>query len=170
MRRDYPLLYAAILVLIAVLQSSLLNGISVYNIQADFTLIVLVFFSHQLGSFQGKIVGFTAGLVLDFLSMAPLGFHCFIFTLIGHIYGLSRGKVFIDTVSLPAILIVSATLMKMITSFLLVVIFLPEKIGDVFTLSSFIQLGLHGLLAPFVFVLLKLSRLSREHETQTKRL
>lgn len=169
MQRDYPLVYAGILILAAVLQSTLLRGIAVYHVQADITLILLVFFAHQLGSFQGKLLGFGAGLVVDFLGMAPIGFHSFIYTLLGHFFGLTRGKVYIDAVTLPVLLIIVAGLMRMFSAFLLVIVFLPAKTGDVFTVNSFIQIGLHAVLAPFVFALLKLLRLCREHETQIKR-
>jgi len=170
MQREYPLIYTTLLLLAAVLQSTVLSGIALYNVQADFTLILLVFFAHQLGSFQGKFLGFAAGLVIDFLGMGPLGFHSFIYTLVGHFYGLTRGKVYIDAVTLPVLLVVTAGLMRMFLAFLLVLVFLPAKIGDIFTLDSFIQLGLHAILAPFVFALLKLAKLCREHETQIKRL
>jgi rod shape-determining protein MreD len=170
MRKDNFLVYAGVLVLASLLQSTLLRGIAIYKVQADFTLILLVFFAHQLGSFRGKLLGFGAGLVVDFLGMAPLGFHSFIYTLIGHLFGLTRGKVYIDAVLLPVLLIVAAGLIRIVTAFLLAAVFIPAKTGEVFTAGAFLQIGLHAVLAPMLFALLKLLHLCREHETQINRL
>ena len=166
MRKKNPIIYAVILLVCAILQNSVFTSLHIDEIRPDFTLLLLVFFAHQLGTMEGKIIGFLAGLMMDMLGMAPLGFHSLIYTLIGHLFGLTRGKVYVDTLTIPVIFAIAATLITIFSSFIISIIFLPVRLSSVFSIGVLIQIGMHAVLAPFIFALLRVFRLCSEHETQ----
>ncbi len=166
MRRQNPWIYAVLLIGSTVLQTTILTPFQIAEVRPDLTLLLLVFFAHQLGPMEGKLIGFTAGIVMDLLGLAPIGFHSLIYTVIGHIFGMSRGKIYVDSITMPLLFAIGASLITMLTSLLTAVVFLPDRIGSVLSVSSLIQIGMHAVLAPFVFGLLRLLKLCREHETQ----
>ena len=165
-RRNYLFIYYILLASVVVLQTTVLLPLHVRNARPDFTLLLLVFFAHQLGSFQGKFMGFTAGLLMDIIGMAPLGFHSFIYTVAGHFFGATKGKVFIDILTLPILMALLASILKLFISFLLTIFFEPNRLAALFTVSTLIELGLNAVISPFLYAILRLLRLSREHETQ----
>jgi len=166
MRRQNPWIYAVLLIVSAVLQNTVLTPFHISEVRPDLTLLLLVFFAHQLGAMEGKLIGFAAGIVMDLLGMAPLGFHSLIYTVIGHLFGMSRGKIYVDSITMPVLFAIGASLLTVLTSLLTAVVFLPERISSVLSLSFLIQLGMHAVLAPFLFGLLRLLKLSRERENQ----
>ena len=166
MRRQNPWIYAVLLIVSAVLQNTVLTPFHISEVRPDLTLLLLVFFAHQLGAMEGKLIGFAAGIVMDLLGMAPLGFHSLIYTVIGHLFGMSRGKIYVDSITMPVLFAIGASLLTVLTSLLTAVVFLPERVASVLSLSFLIQLGMHAVLAPFLFGLLRLLKLSRERENQ----
>ena len=166
MRKQNPWIYAVLLIVSAVLQNTVLTPFHISEVRPDLTLLLLVFFAHQLGAMEGKLIGFAAGIVMDLLGMAPLGFHSLIYTVIGHLFGMSRGKIYVDSITMPVLFAIGASLLTVLTSLLTAVVFLPERVASVLSLSFLIQLGMHAVLAPFLFGLLRLLKLSRERENQ----
>ncbi|MFP4490574.1 MAG: rod shape-determining protein MreD [Spirochaetaceae bacterium] len=156
------ILYTGIIVLFVILQSTVLSEIRIMGVRPDFTLIFLVFFSHVTGPMHGKIIGFIVGLLKDFLSLAPFGFHGIIDTTIGHIYGFTREKVYIDPITIPLLLAVSATVIKALGSFVLFALFLPENLPSVFGVNFLIEIAMNGVAAPFIYALLRVSGLVKE--------
>ncbi len=147
-----------LLIVIAVLlQSTLLNRIAVWEVTPDLSLILIVFFSNRFGSLKVEISGFAAGLVEDFISLSPLGFHTFIKTLSGFLFGLTRGKIFLDPVFIPVVLTAAATLFKHLIAGLLGAIFVaPDLLEPIFTAKMAIEIGLNAIISPFLFGILKL--------------
>ncbi len=166
MQKQYSPVYIGLLTLIAVLQSTILLPIQIQGTRPDFVLLLLIFFAHQLGSFQGMIMGFTAGLVMDLIGLAPLGFHSFIYTAGGYFFGATKGKVYVDVLTLPVLLALLASAIKFILSFILTAVFEPVRLGALFTVSTLIELGMNALIAPFLYAILRLLRLTREHDSQ----
>jgi len=115
---------------------------------------------------EGMIIGFITGIVIDLLGIAPLGFHSLIYTIVGHIFGLTRGKMYVDAITMPVIFAVAATVLSILTALLITLLFLPLRIPSVLSFSSLIQLGMHALSAPFIFGILRVSKLCRERDTQ----
>lgn len=149
-----------------VMQNTVLTTFHISEVRPDITLLLLVFFAHQLGAMEGKLIGFAAGVVMDLLGMAPLGFHSLIYTVLGHLFGLTRGKMYVDSITMPVIFAVAASVITAVTSLMITVVFLPERVGSVLSMSFLIQIGMHAVLAPFLFGILRLVKLCREHETQ----
>lgn len=149
-----------------VLQSTLLQRLSIAGVVPDISLMLLIFFANRQGCMQGQISGFASGLVQDFLSTAPLGFYAFIRTITGFLYGLTKGKFFVDPILLPIILVVVGTLFKALLTGILGLFFIPpESIEPVFGQKLWIELGFNALISPFLFGLLKVFKVFKVRNT-----
>jgi rod shape-determining protein MreD len=140
----------------AILQSTLLSRLALYRAVPDLALGIIVFSAYVNGTMTGQVSGFLSGILLDFLSAAPLGFNAFIRTLTGALAGLMKGTFFLDVFVLPMILCASATLIKAVVIFLLHLVLA----GAVPAYSPvdpllWVELMLNTLSAPFLFALLK---------------
>lgn len=143
-----------------ILQSTLLSRVSVWGVTPDIALILIVFFSNRFGSMRGEISGFASGLVEDFISLSPLGFHTFIKTISGFLFGLTKGNIFLDPVFMPVLLTAAATLLKHLLAALLGALFVvPDLLEPVFTAKFGIEIGLNALISPFLFGILKLFKI-----------
>jgi rod shape-determining protein MreD len=130
-------------------------------------LIILVFISIRKGSMVGQVSGFLSGIVQDVLSLAPLGFHAFTRILVGFLYGLTVGSIFVDPILMPLILVSIATLIKAVVSGLLVLILaVPAPGFAAFTGPFWIELGYNAILAPFLFALLGLLKVLKPKEKE----
>jgi rod shape-determining protein MreD len=159
MSRDFKafLLSSGLIALAIVLQSTLLHWVAVRGVIPDLGLIVLVFVAIRRGSMTAQLSGFASGMVEDVLSLSPLGFHAFIRTMVGFLYGLTVGSIFIDPILMPVILIIIATLFKaLISSLLVAFLSIPAAGFAVFAGPLWIELGYNAVLAPFLFALLGL--------------
>jgi rod shape-determining protein MreD len=159
MSRDFKafLLSSGLIALAIVLQSTLLHWVAVRGVIPDLGLIVLVFVAIRRGSMTAQLSGFASGMVEDVLSLSPLGFHAFIRTMVGFLYGLTVGSIFVDPILMPVILIIIATLFKaLISSLLVAFLSIPAAGFAVFAGPLWIELGYNAVLAPFLFALLGL--------------
>ena len=139
----------------AVIQSVVFRHGLVAGVTPDIALIMLIFSANQHGSLKGQTSGFISGIVQDLLSITPLGFHAFTRTLIGYLYGIFKGKFFIDPIIVPIILAALGTLIKAVFSFFILSLFAYEYASIVFTRALGVEIGLNVLAAPFIFGLLK---------------
>jgi rod shape-determining protein MreD len=153
-----PVIWGTVFALIAgILQSTLLSRLAVYHAVPDLALGVLVFCAYVNGTMTGQLTGFFSGILLDFLSAAPLGLNAFIRTLIGAAGGRMNGTFFLDGVFLPMALCAAATAIKAILYFILNLLF--SKAVPAYSLAGpvlWVELLLNTLTAPFLFGLLKL--------------
>jgi len=159
MSRDQKafLMSSGMIALAVVLQSTLLRWVAIRGVIPDLALIILVFVSIRRGSMNGQLSGFVTGVIEDFLSLSPLGFHAFIRTVVGFLYGLTAGNLFVDPVLMPVLLTVIATLFKaLISSLLVAVLSIPAQGFSAFAGPLWIELGYNAVLAPFLFALLGL--------------
>ena len=118
------LIQTSIMILFVFLQSTVLKGIF-FGITPDIALLVLISCSQSSGSFKAQTSGFITGLFEDIISLSPLGFHSLIKTLVGSLFGLTKGKIFIDSILLQIVFSILATIFKYILIFILGVLFLP---------------------------------------------
>jgi rod shape-determining protein MreD len=140
----------------ALLQSTLLYRLAIYRAVPDLALGIVVFSAYVNGTMTGQLSGFFSGILLDFLSAAPLGLNAFVRTLVGALAGRMRGTFFLDVVFLPMILCAAATLVKAVVVFLLHLL-LAGAVPS-YSLNSpllWVELMLNTLSAPFLFALLK---------------
>jgi rod shape-determining protein MreD len=141
----------------AILQSTLLSRLAVYHAVPDLALGILVFSAYNNGTMTGQLTGFFSGLLLDFLSAAPLGLNTLVRTIIGASVGLMRGSFFLDAILLPMALCGVSTLVKALFFWVLHILFasaVPAYVALSPTL--WVEFTLNTLLAPFLFALLKL--------------
>ncbi len=151
------LLSTGMIALAVVLQSTLLHWVAIRGVTPDLGLIILVFVAIRRGSMTAQLSGFATGVVEDFMSLSPLGFHAFVRTVVGFIYGLTVGSIFVDPILMPVILTIAATLFKAVISSLLVsFLAIPAAGFSVFTGPLWIEMGYNAVLAPFLFALLGL--------------
>ncbi len=169
MSRDLKafLLSSGLIALAVVLQSTLLHWIAVRGVIPDLGLIVLVFVAIRRGSMTAQLSGFVSGVVEDVLSLSPLGFHAFIRTVVGFLYGLTEGGIFVDPILMPVILIIIATIFKaLISSLLVVFLSIPAAGFGVFTGPLWIELGYNAVLAPFLFAALGLLKAFKSRDKE----
>lgn len=139
-----------------ILQSTILPGIAFYKAVPDLALCILIYSAYVNGTMTGQLSGFFSGLLLDFLSSAPLGLNCLIFTIIAALTGVFKGKFFLDAVFLPAILGALATIGKAII--LLALHLVSGKLIPAYSLREALfwaELALNTVSAPVLFFLLK---------------
>jgi rod shape-determining protein MreD len=143
--------------LAAMLQSTLLSRLAVYHAVPDLALGIIVFMSYNNGTMTGQLTGFFSGIVLDFLSAAPLGLNMLVRTLIGAVAGLMKGTFFLDAIFLPMILCTMATGLKGLLFLGLHLLFTQGVPAYTFSTPVFwVEILFNTLLAPFLFGFLKL--------------
>jgi rod shape-determining protein MreD len=157
-RMAKSVVWGTVFALIAgILQSTLLSRLAVYHAVPDLALGILVFCAYVNGTMAGQLTGFFSGLLLDFLSAAPLGLNTFIRTLIGAAGGRMNGTFFLDSLFLPMALCAGATALKAVLYFVLNLLF--SGAVPAYSLAGpafWVELLLNTLTAPFLFGLLKL--------------
>jgi rod shape-determining protein MreD len=144
-------------ILAGILQSTLLSRLAVYHAVPDLALGILVFIAYSNGAMTGQLTGFCSGLLLDFLSAAPLGLNALVRTIVGAAAGLLNGIFVLDAVFFPMVLCAGATLSKTILYFILSLLFsgaVPAY--AIFEPTLWVELLLNTLTAPFLFGFLKL--------------
>jgi rod shape-determining protein MreD len=141
----------------AILQSTLLSRLALYHAVPDLALGIIVYSAYVNGTMTGQLSGFFSGIMLDFLSAAPLGLNALIRTVMGALAGLMKGTFFLDIFFLPMTLCAAATLMKALALFLLHLLFAGAV--PAYPLAApvlWVELGLNALSAPLLFGLLRL--------------
>lgn len=159
---------SSILVLLGVIifQSTLLNKMEIFDTKPDLVLIVIVIFSNCFGSLKGELFGAASGLVEDFITLSPLGFNTFVRTLTGYLAGVTRGKIFLDPIVTPVILVIVFTIFRAVTSYLLLIIFEFDSSSMVFTSTFIIHIIMNIIFTPFILLFLKLTKLVPTHENK----
>ena len=146
---------------LVLLQTTLFKHGILAGVTPDFSLLVLLFSANQHGRLKGETSGFISGLVQDFLSVAPMGLHALTRTVIGYLYGVFRGKLFVDPFLMPLLMAAIGTLLKALLQFPLLALFSPEHAPMVFTSRLAIELGMNTLISPLLYALLKGIRVIR---------
>ncbi|MDF1568141.1 MAG: rod shape-determining protein MreD [Spirochaetaceae bacterium] len=137
-----------------ILQSSLLPEIIPFGTVPDLALIILIAASWKQGSLSGEISGFLIGLGFDVMSLAPLGYHAFLYTLIGYIFGRLKDNIAPGAVLLPVLAVLSGTLIKYLLSFVMSLIFgLNSSFVQFFSTATIWELLENLILAPALFLL-----------------
>lgn len=169
MNRDFRIIFFTVLTMVIciLLQSTLLGRIAIRGVRPDLALIVLIFVSMRRGPMVGQVSGFATGFLEDLMNVSPLGFHSLLRTVIGYVYGLLSGNVFIDPFLMPIILTVIATILKGILAGIVSAIFGLAASGFItFTGRLWIEVGYNGVIAPFLFALLNLFKMFKQADKE----
>lgn len=144
---------------LAVLQSTVLSFLQIAGGTPDLVLLGLVFVGNKNGMMAGQITGFIAGTVLDVMGLAPLGFYAFVFLVLGALFGITRGKMFVDPIFIPLLLALVAVLLKALLALLVAGVFGIGGVRETLFASQFaVELAYTTLLGPIVFGALGLLR------------
>jgi len=155
------------LVICILLQSTILGRVAIRGVRPDLAMLVLVFVSIRRGPMVGQVSGFASGFLEDLMNVSPLGFHSLLRTVIGYVFGLLSGNVFIDPFLMPIILAVVATILKGILSGIISAVFGIESSGFItFTGRLWIEVGYNGIVAPFLFALLNLFKAFKQADKE----
>jgi len=142
-------------VVAAILQSTVIGRFAIFSVVPDLALCIVVFSAYVNGTMTGQISGFFSGLLLDFLSAAPLGLNSFVRTIIGAVAGVFKGAFFLDVIFMPAILCILATIFKAIIVFIVHFIIPNVPTYSLIESKFWIELGLNAVCAPLLFFLLR---------------
>ncbi|MBQ3671247.1 MAG: rod shape-determining protein MreD [Treponema sp.] len=141
-----------ILICFALFETSILSNLLFLPAMPDFLMICVLYFSACNGKVFGVVTGFSSGLVLDFLTASPFGFHCLLRTLIGYLSGLFNRSINLSGVLVPVAFALIATVAKKILIILISVTFMSVSSGVPFLSMSFLfELLANGIFAPIVF-------------------
>jgi rod shape-determining protein MreD len=161
------LLTLLMLCIAVLLQSTILGRIAIASVRPDIALIILVFVSLRRGSMVGQTSGFAAGILEDFMSVSPLGFHPLMRAVIGYLYGKFSGSVFVDPFLMPMVLTAVATLLKGLISGLVSTLFGITSAGFLYFAGRvWIEMGYNAVLSPFLFAALNLIKTFRQAEKE----
>jgi len=169
MGRDLKAIVAAFFIMAAcvVLQSTILGKVAILGVRPDLALVVLMFVALRRGSMTAQVSGFAAGIVEDLVSASPVGFHMLLRTLIGFLYGIFSGNVFVDPLLMPIVLTIVATILKGVISGLVSLLFGLQSSGFMYFAGRlWIEAGYNALAAPFLFALLNLLKVFRQAEKE----
>ncbi len=169
MNRDFRTIFFTVLTMAVciLLQSTILGKVAIRGVRPDLALIVLIFVSMRRGPMVGQVSGFATGFLEDLMNVSPLGFHSLLRTVIGYVYGLLSGNVFIDPFLMPIILTVVATILKGILAGIVSAIFGLAASGFItFTGRLWIEVGYNGVIAPFLFALLNLFKMFKQADKE----
>ena len=145
---------------VVLLQTTVLGIVAVHGVTPDLLLILLVFLALRRGSMSGQIAGFAGGLLEDLVSLAPLGFHALVRTVVGFSSGMLHGLIRTSAIAVP-VLILGASVVKGLASAFLGLVF--DIHPDLHLLEGrfWIEAAYSAVLAPFLFALLGRVRLLR---------
>lgn len=141
----------AILGILLLLQTTVLSYLVFAGVKVDLLWIVFVILAFQNGAFPSQIVGFVLGITIDTITAAPLGYNAFLFTLAGYLFGLGKGKVYLDPIVMPGLLGLIIVVYQLLAGGLLDGVF---RLGDPLAswrLNTVFQALVNAALTPVVF-------------------
>ena len=113
------LFFALTLLIVAIAQATILPAFNVFGIGPNLCLVLLLVWSGLRGVPEGLIWAFPLGLLLDFLTLAPLGSHGLALVPVAMIGALARQRVFHSGILVLMLLVISATLAHQVAALLL---------------------------------------------------
>ena len=153
----HPAIQILMLTGLLLLETIIVRELGIIGLEPGIYLVFFIFIAHAQGSMRAVLIGFFLGLAVDFLSAAPLGLHSFSFSLVGYLAGSLRGKIFLDPIFMPMVLMFFAGLINLLTGTLLITIFSIAVSSHPFSGSFPLMLLFHALISPICFGLLRLT-------------
>ena len=90
-----------ILLVVVLFETALLSNIVFLPVVPDLLLLVVLYISVFNGSLVGETTGFVSGLLLDFITAAPLGLNCLLRTLMGFLAGFFHNLLNVSGILIP---------------------------------------------------------------------
>ncbi len=137
------------------IQTAVFSHIPFFLITADFTLVYIVFVAINNGPRFAMILGFISGLLLDFMSISPLGSSSFIFTFVAFFLGQLYGRYNLNHILFSLVLTLLATFTKAFLIFFLHFLFgSAVKVYSFYESPFWIELLINLIFAPILFLIL----------------
>ena len=150
----FSVIFALVLCLI---DTAIISHLRFLKFRLDIVLILLVFIASYNGSLVGVVSGFFSGLVLDLLSLAPLGLHSAIFVIIAFVIGKLYGRYNLSRIFVPMLLTVFACLAQAGLLYLLRFIFGNNiAVPNLALIGFWIGFVINVSLAPILFAVFTL--------------
>ena len=141
-----------LIVLIAVIQTNLVVFIEIAGARPDLALIFTIYLANRNGPMIGQLSGFVSGLAQDILSISPLGFFTLANTILGMLFGLTRGNVDLDPIVAPVVLVLAATMVKGLLFGAISALFgVGGPVSAVWSTQFLIEIAYNVLLTPLLF-------------------
>lgn len=123
----------------------------------DLVLLIVVWVSLMNGGSAGATTGFISGLILDFMSAAPIGLNALTKTVTGFIGGRLAGSFNMNRLTLPMFVAAVATLLKALLAFIASLFFGSGVVAySIIDASFWYEVVVNALCAPPLFALLSL--------------
>jgi rod shape-determining protein MreD len=147
---------ALLLVLLAVLQSTVVPRIQIFGVHPDLMLVVVVSWSLLRGSEEGMLWALVGGLALDLLSGAQIGVSTLPLLIVGFLAGLWQRGVFRLDLAIPILVVPLATLIQQCAMVaLLKMLGWPALWNATFRYAILPSVWVNTLTAPLVYVLIR---------------
>jgi rod shape-determining protein MreD len=144
------------LVLLAILQATIINGIAIFNIKPDLLLVAAIIMALGSSWKWALFFGFTAGFMKDIFGAAAVGFNTFTFSILSFLcYELSKSLMIETRLRLYITVSLAAALEYIILSLFLASSGNPVPLG-IFLRSALIGSAYCAAFSPLVLALFKL--------------
>jgi rod shape-determining protein MreD len=140
---------------LSLVTATILSNITFLPVLPDLVLLVIVYVSFVNGTSIASSASFCSGLMLDFLSAAPIGLNAFTKTLTGYVAGRFSGACNLDRALIPALMGIAATVLKALSTWVLS-LFFGSGI-QVYRLSGaefWLEILANAIAAPLLFAVL----------------
>jgi len=134
------------------LQSTLLDYISIAGVKPDLSLIFVISFGLLLGARVGAVTGLLTGLLQDIMIGSFIGVHAAAKMLAGVLAGYLEKKIFKDNLLLPVIALFAGTLLHSLVVYVLYFLF-GVNYPILISLQMLIipEMLYNSFIAPFIF-------------------
>lgn len=162
------LTYAILIIINFLLQTTLFEYISVFNIKPNTTIILIVSFAFMRNDIEGALIGFFSGLLVDSFFGSFLGLNAFIGMCIGFLCGKLFKEFYKNVFFIPFILTIIFTFLNGVMFFFFsvflrgepnIIPFLKSIIIPEVLYTSLVSLVLNRV---FYFINLKLEKFDRK--------
>jgi rod shape-determining protein MreD len=145
------ILFGLVLLFVALVQATILPRINPVSVAPDLVLVLLFVWAASRGTREALAWGFFTGILLDVLAQDPFGTNALALLPVALLAGLAHQRVFHANVLVPIVLVAVATVLRG-------AILLALR-GDMPSgLFIPIQAGLHAVLIPVIYLVLRIFR------------
>lgn len=145
------LVYFFLIIFNFFIQTTILNNIAIFNIKPNTTIILIVSFAFIRNSFEGSLIGFFSGLLIDAFFYNFLGLNAFIYMLVGFFAGKFLNEFYKTAYHIPIILVAIFTLFYNILLFFFTVLLRGNPNIFPFLKSIIIPEVIYTTLVSFIF-------------------
>ena len=141
-----------ILFILAMVETAILSNFSFLPAVPDLVLLASIYIVMMNGKTAGVIIGFTSGLILDFITGCPFGYNCLLRTIICYFAGFFNKNLNFRGIFIPFLIGLCGTFAKVFITWL-ISLFLPNTVVtySMISISFFTELLLNSFLAPVIF-------------------